>query len=396
MENLVDFWRAKPYELRQAIRSYRSEYRTKPKSTSPPDTGTNLLVGAGDDGATLLGAVITDQSCDSEITKAFQEVRGFIQSQPKPEPGNIEQLSVRLQFFLPPDAMCGASYSGVQGVPVEWFQWVPVDEHYATIQAYAGFPLTRAEGNVETTIARLLGHLKWWEQAIRTGTASEPPTLQAILVHNAATLLEWHFSAPGIDPREHFRDVKARTSAKNAIQTFMSACKTYSEKSEGKPEAKVAKTLGVLADAVAAAVTNLSTVYACPVSPVRVVRFEEPIKPWKLLEDWLAVNGHQASDEGTSELANTSTPGLAADSKMVLDSLLPAFAAQKLFDEGNLSAEAYTGVRQTCADWLEHTVALIEWAKPGADSHRWAAVGKPAIRALRRPVAPRLTKTGAP
>ncbi len=78
--------------------------------------------------------------------------------------------------------------------------------------------------------------------------------------------------------------------------------------------------------------------------------------------------------------------------ELVIQTLLPAIAAEKLFDEGKLSGEAYTAVRQASADFLEDAVAIAADQSKGAAKKRWRQLGRPVVEAFRSPVAPRSGK----
>ncbi len=195
-ENMKDFlesWRAKPDKLTLAIRHERQAFFQPPR-VRLPDISQKFLVGAGNDGATLLGHVITDQFCDLEIKKVLEEVRTLAQGLANADQPEPEQPRLRLQFFLPPDAICGASYPEVQGVPIEWFQWLPVDEDNIQIDKHPGARVTPAEGNVEGTIARLLGHLKWFADVAESVPREKPPIGWAFRIYNAAVRLQFHLT----------------------------------------------------------------------------------------------------------------------------------------------------------------------------------------------------------
>lgn len=188
MENLVELWRAKPDELTLAIQQQRQAF-FQPPQVRLPDISQRFLVGAGNDGATLLGHVITDQFCDPEITRVLEEVRTLAQGL-----ANAEQLHLQLQFFLPPDASCSKVQAGIEGVPVDWFMWVPLSEDNIRIVKHVGFPLTHAEGSVEATIARLLRHLKWFADLAEFEPCANPPIGWAFKIYNAAVRLQFHLT----------------------------------------------------------------------------------------------------------------------------------------------------------------------------------------------------------
>jgi hypothetical protein len=230
--------------------------------------------------------------------------------------------------------------------------------------------------------------LAWWEQALRNGTGSETPYRKALLVYNAATLLEWHFTVPGKDPREHFHDAKARDKAGKTIREFIEAARESVAKTEGVTSAKADRQLAKLAKAIAKAVKNLAKLYQCSADSSRYSEFEKPLKPAALISAWLAANAGGAPEAAGSDRG----PGLAGTGAgdLVLQSLAPALAAERLFDEGKLTAEGYTAVRQTCAEFVEAAVAVAaEGFKGKKAKQQWQQLSRPIVEAFRRPVAPR-------
>lgn len=382
---LVEHWRAKPNELQAAIWQQREGYFGTPKF-APTIISPNVVVLAGNDDDILFGVVITSQNCHSEIIHAFMAVRGFIHylnSVKTPEP---EQLRLKLQMFLPPDAICSQVQTGIEGVPVEWFQWIPVDEDNIRIDKHAGIPLTPDEGNAKTTIRRLLGHLKWWEQAIRSDAGTEPPYRTALLVYNAVTLLDWHFTTPDKDSSQQLGNEMARKKSAQVIQDLADVAQACVEKTEHATDKKAKKELAKLADAIGPNVEELTE--QCAVDAVlvdlalRVAEFEKPLKPAALVSEWVAKNG-QGVTRDTRQVPRRSGAGA-----YVLRSLIPVFAAEKLFDDGKLSAEAFNAVRQTCADWVEPAIDIAVADSKGKAKKRWRKIGSNLVEALGAPVTP--------
>ncbi len=194
MENLVDFWRARPDELQAAIRQREQNYSGEPKFADT-SLGRNILVLAANDDEIVLGVVIKDQVCDPEITRAFQEVHGFIHSLRSVKTPDRREQRFRLKFFLPYGGICRQEQTGIEGVPIEWLQWIPVDEDNIQIDKHPGARITPAEGNVEGgTIARLLGHLKWFADVAESAPREKPPIGWAFRIYNAAVRLQFHLT----------------------------------------------------------------------------------------------------------------------------------------------------------------------------------------------------------
>jgi hypothetical protein len=384
---LIELWRSRPEDLRHAIRRSREAYHRAPKAAGRLPAA-EYLVGESKGGPVLFGAVIADQCSTAEFEAAFKQATRFVEENrggltAARKAGKKKRQLVRLEVFLPPDFV-PETPATIEGVPVEWFKWVPVNENEVRVEKLAvaqGKPSTGAGGGV---IAKLLGHLAWWEQALRNGTGSETPYRKTLLVYNAATLLEWHFTAPGKDPREHFQNAKTREKAGKVIGEFVEAVRACVEKTEGVTGAKAEKQLAKLAKAIAKAVKNLAKLYQCSADSSRYSEFEKPLKPAALISAWLAANA------GGAPGARGGVRGVAlyGAGDLVLQSLVPALAAEQLFDEGKLTAEGYTAVRQTCAEFLEDAVAIAAKEFKGRTKKQWQEVGRPTVEALRKPVAP--------
>jgi hypothetical protein len=383
---LAGRWRADPKALREAVRSARDAYQRTPKG-APRLPGDACLVGESKGGTVLYGLVVADAARAGEFYAELQETAAHIKS-------HAHRREARIQVFVPPDWPHEVPTS-VAGVRVDWFRWVPVSEEELRVEKLAaGSGATAGPAlSGDSVIERLLGHLAWWEQALRDGTGSESPYRKALLVYNAATLLEWHFTAPGTDPREHFQDSKDREKAGKVIREFVEAARECVAKTEGVTGAKAEKQLGKLAEFTAKAVRKLAKLYQSAAIPGRCAEFEKPLKPAALISAWVAANAGGAPEAAGRDLgrALAGTGSLAGE--LVLQSLAPALAAEKLFDDGKLTAEGYTAVRQTCAEFLEDAVTLAaEEAKGKKAKKHWQQLGKPVAEAFRRPVAPRSGK----
>lgn len=383
---LTEYWRKRPEDLRRAIKASREAYRRTPKPAPRlPDAA--CLVGESKVGTVLYGLVVADPARAGEFYAELQETATQIKV-------HAHRREARLQVFVPPDWPHEIPTS-IAGVRVDWFRWVPDSEVELRFEKLAGRSGATAGPALpgESVIGRLLGHLAWWEQSLRDGTGSEAPYRKALLVYNAATLLEWHFTSPGKDPREHFQDAKARDKAGKVIREFIEVARECVTKTEGVTGAKAEKQLGKLAGGTAKAVRKLAKLYLSAATPGRCAEFEEPLKPAALISAWVAANAGGAREAAGKDrqAALAGTGSLAGD--LVLQSLVPALAAEKLFDEGKLTAEGYTAVRQTCAEFLEAAVAVASTeAKGKRAKKRWRQLGMPVAEAFRRPVAPRSGK----
>lgn len=386
---LIESWRNRPEDLRRAVQASREAYQCTPKAARKLPR-TNYLVGESKGGAVLFGAVITSECSTPEFDAALTQAVDFIRAnqgglQAARKAGKKTRQLVRLEVFLPPD-FSPETPSRVEGVPIEWFRWVPVNEQEVRVEKLAARNSPAAAG--ASVVARLLGHLAWWEQALRDGTGTETPYRKALLVYNAATLLEWHFTAPGKEPREHFQDAKTREKAGKVIRGFIEVARECVTKTEGVTGAKAEKQLAKLAGVTERAVKKLAKLYQCSAVPGRCVEFEKPLKPAALISAWLAANAGGAP-EAAGGAPGVVLAGTGAGD-LVLQSLIPALAAEQLFDEGKLTAEGFTAVRQSCAEFLESAVTLAaEEAKGKKAKKHWRQVGRPVAEAFRRPVAPR-------
>lgn len=376
-------WRADPKALREAVRSIRGAYQRTPKVTPRlPDAA--CLVGESKGGNLLYGVVVADSAQAEGVYAELQATAAHIKQ-------HTRRREARIQVFVPPD-WPHDSPTSIAGIRVEWFRWAPVSEDELRVEKLTASSEANARPALssDSVIEQLLGHLAWWDQSLRDGTGPETPYRKALLIYNAATLLEWHFTAPGKDPREHFLDPKTHDKAGKTIREFIETARECVAKTEGVTGAKAEKPLAKLAGAIARAVKKLAKLYQSAATPCRCDEFEKPLKPAALISDWLAANaGGAPKAAGRDRQAALAGPGsLAGD--LVLQSLAPVLAAEKLFDEGKLTAEGYTAVRHTCAEFLDDAVTLAAEEAQGKKAKKhWQQLGRPVAEAFRRPVAPR-------
>ena len=392
MERLTQHWRSRPDQLRQAIKAARAQYQLVPKLGRGFQPGQYLL-GESRGGTALIGIVLAGDCANAECAAAVEQAVEFVgrhrhaflprRSGRKPGP------NVRLEVFLPPGLYPDRPAS-VRGMQVQWFHWVPLDEQQVQIEKLA--PRAGATGTDVSSgnalIPRLLGHLAWWERALRDGTGSETPYRKTLLVYSVATLLEWHVTVSGRAPQDQLPDAKANKTAREAVREFADAARAHTTKIQGAADDKATKQLGKLAAACARSLKKLAKLYGHNTRPERIAEFEQPIKPADLVSNWLALNETPSvSPRPVAHDLVVTGPGA-----FVLPSLAPALAAQKLFEAGKLTPEAYTAVRETCAEFLEPAVEIAVRESKGSERKRWRQVGRPAVEALRRPVAPRSGK----
>jgi hypothetical protein len=384
-QHWADGWRADPKALREAVRSAREAYQRTPKAASRlPDAG--CLVGESRGGTVVYGVVVADAAGAGDVYAKLPEIAATV--------GQVLRgHKARIEVFVPPD-WSSSGPTSIAGVRVDWLRWVPASEHEIRVEKMVATPgessIHGSASVSDSVIARLLGHLAWWEKTLRDSTGSATPHRKALLVLNAATLLEWHFTVPGKDSREQFQNAKAREKAGKVIRELIEVAREAVAKTEGATGAKVEKQLGKLADATAKAVKKLGKLYHCAANTGRCAEFEKPLKPAALISAWLAANSGGAPEAAAGGNRGPVLGG--GGGELVLKTLLPAITAEKLFDEGKLSAEAYTAVRQASADFLEDAVAIAADRSKGAAKKRWRQVGRPAAEAFRRPVATRFGK----
>lgn len=190
---LIEYWRNRPEDLRRAVRDTRELFQRGPKAARGLPTG-DYLVGESKSEAIVFGAVITDQCSTAEFTAVLKAAADFIEAnrgglQAARKAGRKTRQLVRLEVFLPPYFAPDMPPS-IEGVPVEWFRWVPVSEHQILIEKMAAVSEGRVEGT--SVIARLLGHLKWLAEVAKAVPQEKPPIGWAFRVYSAAVQLQFH------------------------------------------------------------------------------------------------------------------------------------------------------------------------------------------------------------
>jgi hypothetical protein len=246
-------------------------------------------------------------------------------------------------------------------------------------------------------LQKLLGHLAWWEQALREASTPESPYRKALLALNTATLIDWHFTVPGKDSSEQLRDPKASKKAAKLIEEFVAAARACASKTEFLTGTNAEQPLGTLADATAGFLKKATKLWELEVTARREPEFEKPLRPAELLSQWLDGNKPRKS---TSNAAAGRRSTWVPESPEALERMeciyaqLPACAAQKLFEEGKLPADGYAAARKISATFLEEALKVVIDGAKGAERKRWRALGRPVVEALRKPVAARSGKAG--
>jgi hypothetical protein len=387
MDRLTAYWRARPDLLRQAITVERAPYQVTPKLGHGFRSG-EYLVGESNGGTVLIGIVLVGECTTAGCVEAVTQAVGFLKQNedafPHRKSGRKPGPKVRLEVFLPPGVF-PETVASLEGIRIQWFRWLPVDEQLVTVEKLAADAAATgvAAGAEAGVVARLLGHLAWWAQALRDGTGTETPYRQALLVYNAATLLEWHVTVPDRAPQEHLPDAKANKATLRAVNEFANAVRARVTKIEGASDEKAVKQLGKLAADSAKILKKLLKLFGCVVSPERIAEYEEPIKPASLVTEWLTLNEARGTASASHHLLATGPEAF------VLPSLAPALAAQKLFEEGTLAPVTYTAVRAISAEFLEPAVAIAVQESKGSQKKRWRKVGGTALEALGRSLEPR-------
>jgi hypothetical protein len=335
-------------------------------------------------------------------------LRAFNKARPKASAGKL--TTCRLQVVLPPDEFLGTP-GEIDGVPVSWFRWVPDDEHMLHVEEIPAAATTPAHSSTTTcppNVDRILGHLAWWKNAIESGASSERAVRQLLLVNNAAALLEWHVrvlgacsgDAPGLPAGAPALATTTRTAAGMLARDFADTTQealARARKPDGTlDEPKAKKSLRALPGALQKLLEGMEGMLGVSVRPERVMEFEEPLKPWRLISDWLELNGPQGVPKTTAESAPKLGPEVfTGPGAFVLESLLPAIAAERLADNGELSREALAAVREECAGWLEDAIEIAARESKGAERKKWRALGEPVIEAWRRGGSPGKQEAGA-
>jgi hypothetical protein len=401
MERLTLLWRSRPELLRQAIRAARTQYQVTPKPARSLDPGEYLL-GESRGGTPLVGVVLAEVLTTAAGTTAIEQAARFIQANLAALTGKKHRkkgpAAARLEVFLPPDAFTDRPTS-IGGIPVEWFRWIPEDEHLIRLEELASSGAahvgTSGDGPTEGVVPRLLQHLAWWEQALRDRTSIETPYRQALLAFNIAVLLDWHLTLPDQGSLDQLPDAKASKTARNAVSSFFDAARGCVEKLDGSTSGKPEKQLRKLAAASERLLKKFAKLRGSEVTPERHTEFEQPIRPAELISAWLennkAPSGDRSSPAGAhpGDLYEPSSPA-----SRVLSTLVPVLAAQKLFEEGGLTPAAYTAVRETSAEFLEPVIDNAASSSRGEDKKIWRRVGRPVVKALRTPVTPSSPRAG--
>jgi hypothetical protein len=402
MERLVANWRKKDWDLRSAV-STALRLGTDLKPTLPSRGSTRILpvfeqkivYSEGPTGVLLVTLILWEepsyQGMIEVVAKHFREhsaglLRAINKARPKASPGKLS--SSRLQVVMPPDEYINTP-AAIDGVLVSWFRWVPDDEHILHVEEIQATATAAAHSSSSTsppTIERILGHLAWWKNTIESGASSERPVRQVLLVNNAAALLEWHVrvlgacsgEAPGLPARAPSLTTTTRTAAGTLARDFADTTQealARARKPDGTfDETKAKKSLRALPGALQKLLEGMEGLLGVTtVRPERVMEFEEPLKPGKLIEDAAAMTRRPEAQPGSEKTALTG-PGA-----FVLHALLPAIAAERLADQGELSREALAAVRKECAGWLEDAIEIAATESKGAERKRWQALGEPLV-----------------
>jgi hypothetical protein len=378
--------------LRAAIAQERKWYR-QPVSIPPAYlTGANsYLVGKSKTGLLLIG--VTAGLNTQEHSEILGEVREFIQGLK----AQIHDI-FRIEVFVPPDVLTVRLPSSINNIRLEWFKWAFDDRN--------GIELTRlrtrrrpASGSStnSSTLNRLLGHLAWMEQALREASTPESPYRKALLALNTATLLDWHFTVPGKASSEQLRDPKASKKAAKLIEEFVAAARACASKTEFLTGTNAEQPLGTLADTTAGFLKKATKLWEVEVTARREPEFEKPLRPEELISEWLAGNQpRKSASNAAAGRRSTWVPENPEDLEHMecIYAQLPAWAAQKLFDEGKLPADGYAAARKISATFLEEALDVVIDGAKGAERKRWQALGRPVIESLRKPVAARSGKAG--
>lgn len=237
-------------------------------------------------------------------------------------------------------------------------------------------------------IKPILGHLAWWESALRDTARPETPYRKALLVFNAATLLEWHVSIPDKASVDEIPNANDRNKSAKTVRGFVSAAHKCVVKTESDSGKKAEKRVGTLADDTATFLKQLSKIFGREVTPARKLQFERPISIATLLTAWLEAN---TAAQATPSPKTKPARDYELSCQYGINALAPAIAAQQRFEAGTMTAAAYTAVRQTCAKHLDE---VIDHAT-GSAAQRLRQKGKPVIKAFRLPVTPRAGKREA-
>lgn len=422
MERLVTRWRNKPWELRTAVMTalqipadLTSVLPSRGSTRLLPAIGQKVVYSAGPDGTLLVTLVLADEPSymgivshvaihtGAELDKLLRAFNKALKTpsgktSATPRPTRLRQA--RLQVVLPPDVFMERPPI-VEGVPVTWFRWLPLDEVTVHVEESAASGQASSShrssgGSGSGSIPRILGHMAWWKESLEAGTSTERAVRQLLLVQNAAVLLEWHLRVPGAETLALFPDPADLTKAAQLTSEFLGMLQealARAEKAEAtQGETKATKTLHALPGALQKLLDGVGGLCRESVRPERVAEYEKPLRPGQLIKDWVAANGSStpAGSSPKSPAAFASGPGA-----FVLHSILPAIAAQELADEGKLTAEALAAVRETCAEYLQDAIEIAAEESKGAERKRWRALGEPVIEAWQRGDSPGAHEAGA-
>ena len=373
--------------LRLAIKHARKCYQQTPGSGHARLAREHdCLFGVSQTGALLVGVIAGPRN--REFSVILREVRETIQGFRSQTWGSFS-----VEVFIPPDIELGHLPNSIGGIRVEWFRWVIESERGITLERLRERRGANSASNSDVSILqKVLGHLAWWEQALRKATTPESPHRKALLVLNAATLIDWHSTVPGRDSREQLRDAKASKKAAKLIAEFVVVARTCVSKTEFLTATNAVKPLGTLASATAGFLTKVTKLYEFDAVPRRLPDFDKPLRPAELISEWLA--GNKRLDTGKDAGAKPVNP-MTGEGAYAIHSLLPVFAAQNLFESGKLTAQEFTAVRQTCEGYLNDAIEIAASGGSAAERRKWRALGKPVAEALRRPVDARSRKAGA-
>ena len=402
MERLVTRWRNNPWDLRTAVMS-ALQFSADLTSVLPSHGKTRLLpvfeqkivYSDGPAGVLLVTLILWEEPSYSGVIEVVAKhlreasaglLRAINKARPKASAGKL--TTSRLQVVLPPDEFLETPPE-IEGVPVSWFRWVPDDEHMLHVEKIQATTTTATHNSAATsppTIEKILGHLVWWKNAIESGALSERAVRQLLLVNNAGALLEWHVrvlgmcsgEAPGLPARAPSLTTTTRTAAGTLARDFADTTQEALSRAR-KPngtldEAKAKKSLRALPGALQKLLEGVEGLLGIPtVQPERVMEFEEPLKPAKLIEDAAAMTRRPEAQPGSEKTALTG-PGA-----FVLHSLLPAIAAERLADNGELSRETLAAVREACAGWLQDAIEIAAAESKRAERKKWRALGEPVV-----------------
>jgi hypothetical protein len=246
-------------------------------------------------------------------------------------------------------------------------------------------------------IKPILEHIAWLENALRDSDTPETPYRKALLALNAVTLLDWHFTLPSQNPRKKPAKPSAHKKLEKLIASFTNATRRSMSKTKGLTSTNAEKPLDTLADETAGFLKKATKLWEVEVKPRRKPEFEKPLKPAELISEWLERNKPRKSvSNAAAGRRSTWVPESpeALERMECIYAQLPAWAAQKLFDEGKLPADGYAAARKVSATFLEEALKVVIEGAKGAGRKRWRALGRPVIESLRKPVAARSGKAG--